>query len=141
MKRWLFCVLMLMGSPLWACPDANITADRANALEAAGSFAKEGYLCRESYLPLSISPEKPALIQVNLFAGNAYWFIAAANASAQGVRIEVFDAKGKPVAVESYELPLPATAGFTPAQSGPYILRITVQAEGPVCGVLLYCYK
>ncbi len=53
---------------------------RSAALELAGAFSNDGYKIRDGYYFGALEPGKSTLIEVNLFAGNEYWFCAAGNA-------------------------------------------------------------
>lgn len=114
---------------------------RASALEVAGAFSNDGFKNRDGHVFAAISPKEPKFIQVNLYAGNQYWFIAAASAPAKRIAVSVFDEKGKPVPTELYENAAQAAAGFAPQASGPYIIRIQELEGEPATACLLYSYK
>ncbi len=138
------CVATL---PLFAAPepassptDAEVKA-RASALEVAGGFSNDGFKSRDGHTFGALVPKEPKFIQVNLYSGNQYWFIAAASGPAKRIAITVFDEKGKFVPTELYENNAQAAAGFSPQVSGPYILRIEELSGEPATYCLLYSYK
>ena len=89
----------------------------------------------------SFAPGKAAIHQVNLFAGNEYWFSLGATDKARKVSVSVFDESGKPVAYEPFQDGSSAAAGFSPTVSGPYLIRVEVLDGAPAAFCLLYSYK
>lgn len=114
---------------------------RSHALELAGAFANDGYKVRDGFWSGTLELGKPLLLEVNLFAGNEYWFSGAATNPARKVTVKVFDAKGKPVETELYSDGATAAAGFVPVVSGPYLVQIELidGEKAPFC--LVYSYK
>jgi len=89
----------------------------------------------------TLEPGKGRVIQVNLYAGNEYWFSLGASGKAKKLAVSVYDETGKPIECETYKEGPTAAAGFSPDASGPYYVKIEV-TEGdaaPVC--LVYSYK
>lgn len=126
--------------PALARTDAEVKA-RASALEVAGAFSNDGFKSRDGHTFVTVSSKEPKFIQVNLYSGNQYWFIAAAGGAAKRIAVSVFDEKGKPVPTEPYENAAQAAAGFSPQTSGPYIIRIQELEGDPATVCLLYSYK
>ena len=120
--------------------DAEVQA-RASALEVAGAFSNEGFKSRDGHTFGKIATKEPKFIQVNLYSGNQYWFIAAASGPAKRIAVAVFDEKGKFVPTELYENNAQAAAGFSPQASGPYIIRVEELSGEPATFCLLYSYK
>ena len=142
------CALFLAATlPVTAAPDAAPTpsdaevAARASALEVAGAFSNSGFKSRDGHTFAALTPKTPHFIQVNLYSGNQYWFIAAASSPAKRLAVTVFDEKGKFVPTELYENNSQAAAGFSPQSSGPYIIRIQELEGAPATVCLLYSYK
>jgi hypothetical protein len=77
MKRCLrFFVLIFALSAsvvLRADTDAEVSA-RKDALELAGAFGNDGFKIRDGHSCGLLKPHDHALIAVNLYAGNQYWF-------------------------------------------------------------------
>jgi len=131
----------------WGAPEpANALSDtevktRASALEVAGAFSNEGFKNRDGHTFGKIAAKEPKFIQVNLYSGNQYWFIAAAASPAKKIAVTIFDEKGKFVPSEPYENNTQAAAGFSPQISGPYIIRVEELEGEPSTFCLLYSYK
>ena len=143
MKRLLLTLALLAATasaPVRAASDDEVAA-RKLALEVAGAFSNDGFKLRDGNWCGKIEPGKPALIQVNLYAGNQYWFTVGATEAAKKVAITVFDETGKPVATEPYADASVAAAGFAPKASGPYYIRVEVAEGAPAAFCLLYSYR
>ena len=140
MKRLLLSII----AASFVCNAANeddIVAARADVLELAGAWSNDGFKIRDGYWGGELLPGEPKVVQVNLFAGNHYWFSVAAHARAKSVSIGVFDETGKPVAVEPYADGVRAAARFSPKVSGPYYIQVSTK-EGPRSAFcLVYSYK
>ena len=121
-------------------PEADLSV-RSRALELAGAFSNDGYKIRDGYWPGELEPNKPAFLEVNLFAGNEYWFSAAAALPARKIAVAVFDEKGNPVDFQVYEDGQAAAAGFIPDVSGRYFVRILLLEGEKSQFCLLYSYK
>ncbi|MDX2079687.1 MAG: hypothetical protein SFU53_02795 [Terrimicrobiaceae bacterium] len=129
-------------SPSPATPTADETPlARSRALELAGAFANEGYKIRDGFWSGSIEKDKPVFIQINVFAGNEYWFCAAATGAARKLSVSVFDENGKPVEGEIYEDGASAAAGLVPESSGPRIVRVLLTEGEKSEFCLVYAYK
>ncbi len=124
-----------------AVPAETDVSARSKALELAGAFSNDGYKIRDGYWSGEIEPGRPQFIEVNLFAGNEYWFSAAATPPARKIAVSVFDEQGKPVDFQTYEDGPVAAAGFAPVASGRYFVKLSsVEGEkSQFC--LLYSYK
>ena len=137
-----FASLPLMASaqaPAVQATDAQVET-RAAALQVAGAFSNDGFKIRDGHWWGSITPKEPKIIQVNLYAGNQYWFVAAVSPEAKRLTVTVYDETGKPMATEPYEHAGQAAAGFAPTVSGPYYVRLGVEGD-PATFCLLYSYK
>ena len=142
MSRSIFAIIAagaLLGTAGAVSTDDEVTARKA-ALELAGAFSNDGFKMRDGHWSGPIAPGKPQFIQVNLYAGNEYWFSAGATGKAQKLGVSVFDEAGKAVAFEPYVEGLTAAAGFAPEASGPYYVKVTSEGE-PTTFCLIYSYK
>lgn len=133
------------------------TEARRLALETAGAFENDGFRIRDGEWSATLSKGVPVFLQVTLFAGENYWFVAASPATAASLRLTVYDASGKPVKSESWHSPLKgegtkmegtrSAAGVAPTQSGKYFIGVEgtnqtgAPAERPIDFALVYCYK
>ncbi|MEQ1853008.1 MAG: hypothetical protein ABMA01_15630 [Chthoniobacteraceae bacterium] len=119
--------------------DATVLARRA-ARELAAAWTNDGFKLRDSDWTGSFTPGKSQLIQVSLFAGNRYWFSAAATGGG-ALALGIYDESGKPLTVESYEDGPRAAAGFRPDASGPYLVKIEQRGDQASSFCLVYSYK
>jgi len=118
-----------------------LVAVRASALEVAGAFSNDGFKTRDGHWIGPIRAKKPKVIQVNLYAGNQYWFTAAASEGAKKLAVSIHDEKGAPVQFQPYRDQARASAGFSPDISGPYYIRIEEEEGDPAVFCLIYSYK
>jgi len=120
--------------------DTEVQARKA-ALDVAGAFANDGFKVRDGHWCGQVKPHDHALVAVNLYAGNQYWFSAGATAPAKKIAVSVYDETGKRVTTEDYDAGEKAAAGFAPANSGQYFVSVDLVEgeEGSFC--LVYSYK
>jgi hypothetical protein len=120
--------------------DSEVNAHKA-ALDLAGAFSNEGFKIRDGHWAGTVKPHDHALIAVNLYAGNQYWFSVGATDSAKRLAVNVYDEAGKLVETESYNEGEKAAAGFSPTTSGQYYVMVDLVDgnESSVC--LVYSYK
>ena len=125
---------------LRADTDAEVRA-RKDALELAGAFANDGFNIRDGHWCGVLKSHDHALIALNLYAGNQYWFSVGTVEPIKKVAITVFDETGKQVTTETYSNEEKAAAGLAPGNSGQYFVAIDLVEgqEGSFC--LVYSYK
>ena len=124
------------------CTDADDeAAARRSASLVAGAFTNDGFKLRDGHWNGRIAPGKPAIVQVNLYAGNQYWFSIGTAPGAKQVVISLYDETGKPLSSEPYADPGKAAAGFSPEASGPYYVKVEEKEGDPCTFCLLYSYK
>lgn len=143
MKRPLTLALFAAGlalAPLHAATDGEVEARRV-AMELAGAFGNDGFKLRDGVAMGTLDPGKSKLVQVNLYAGNEYWFSLAASGDAKKVAVTVFDETGRKVDAEPYQEGVTAAAGFSPEASGPYFIRVELVEGAASAFCLLYSYK
>ncbi len=114
---------------------------RSKALELAGAFSNDGYKIRDGYWPGEIEPNRSQFLEVNLFAGNEYWFSAAVTSPGRKIAVSVLDEAGMPVEYQTYEDGQAAAAGFVPEVSGRYFIKMTLLEGDKSQFCLLYSYK
>ena len=144
MKRSLaiFLSIFVLGASiaLRAETDAEVRA-RKDALDVAGAFSNDGFKIRDGHWCGVVKPRDHALVAVNLYAGNQYWFSAAVEEPAKKIAVCVYDENGKQLTTESYNNEEKAAAGFSPANSGQYFVSVDlVEGEGGTF-CLVYSYK
>jgi hypothetical protein len=120
--------------------DTEVAARKA-ALDLAGAFSNEGFKMRDGHWSGMIKPHDHALIAVNLYAGNQYWFSVGATDAVKKLAVNVYDETGKLVQTETYNEGEKAAAGFSPVSSGQYYVMVDL-VDGNESGVcLVYSYK
>jgi len=133
-------VIFALGASIRAETDEEVEAHKL-VLDLTGAFSNDGFKLRDGHWTGTIKPQEHALIAVNLFAGNQYWFSAAANAKAKKISVGVYDENGKPVVTETYNSGDKASAGFSPTSSGQYFVSIGLLEGEPTTFCLVYSYK
>ena len=145
MNRSLLTLLLttaLALGPAFAAEESNEEVEaRKVAMDLAGAFSNDGFRLRDGHWMGGFAPGKTAIHQVNLFAGNEYWFSLGATEKAKKVAVSIFDETGKPVAYEPYQDGASAAAGFSPTASGPYLIKVEVIEGEAASFCLLYSYK
>jgi hypothetical protein len=144
MKRrgalFLGVALLVAGGSLSAQTDDEVEAHRW-VLDLTGAFSNEGFKLRDGHWVGQIKPAERAVIAVNLYAGNEYWFSAAANSKAKKISVDLYDESGKPLVTEVYNEGDRAAAGFSPTNSGQYFVAVSLLEGEPTTFCLVYSYK
>jgi hypothetical protein len=139
-----FCLTIVIGIAICgralAETDQEVAA-RQVALELAGAFANDGFKLRDGHWTGTLAPGESALIAVNLYAGNDYWFSAGATDKAKKLSVELFDEKGARVAGENFNSGTKAATGVSVENSGEYFFRVTLEDGGPAGVCFVYSYK
>ena len=144
MKRRLSIVLSIFlfaaCSAVRAATDAEVNA-RKDALDVAGAFSNEGFKIRDGHWCGVLKPKEHALVAVNLYAANQYWFSAGATEPVKKISVSVYDEAGNQMTTETYNNGEKAAAGFAPPNSGQYFVSVDLVEgeEGSFC--LVYSYK
>lgn len=116
-------------------------AARKTALDVAGAFTNEGFKIRDGHWAGPINAGDHAVIAVNLYAGNQYWFSAGANETAKKIGVDIYDETGRQVAADNYSAGEKAAAGFSPVNSGQYFISVNLLEGAPSSVCLVYSYK
>ena len=137
----LVAIVLATATGLSATESDTEVAARKAALDLAGAFSNEGFKMRDGHWSGTIKPHEHALIAVNLYAGNQYWFSVGATEPAKKIAINVYDENGKQVQTETYSEDEKAAAGFSPTNSGQYYVLLDL-VEGTASSVcFVYSYK
>ena len=124
---------------LRADTDAEVNA-RKDALELAGAFGNDGFKIRDGHSCGVLKAHDHALIAVNLYAGNQYWFSVGTAEPLKKVAVSLYDETGNHMTTENFSEGDKAAAGFAPDNSGQYFVFVDSQdQEGSFC--LVYSYK
>ena len=120
--------------------DAEVSA-RKDALELAGAFGNDGFKIRDGHSCGMLKAHDHALIAVNLYAGNQYWFSVGAAEPLKKVAVSLYDETGNQLTTENFSEGDKAAAGFAPENSGQYFVSVdsVEDQEGSFC--LVYSYK
>jgi hypothetical protein len=140
--KQLLLVLALLCPITWlfADTDAEVNA-RKNALDVAGAFTNDGFKLRDGHWCGTVTPKDQALIAVNLFAGNQYWFAVGTAEPGKKIEVNLYDETGKLVTSQHYEAADRAAAGFSPVDSGQYFVAVDLAEGNPTNFCLIYSYK
>jgi hypothetical protein len=136
---------MLMGAmvagPLAAhgATDAEVAAHEA-VLDLAGAFTNDGFKLRDGDYTGTLKKGEAVVVEVNLYAGNQYWFSVATADPKTAVSINLYDESGKVLKTDPYVDPHRAAAGYSPDASGPCFVRIA-NAGDTATYCLIYSYK
>jgi hypothetical protein len=133
-------LIVFSGDWLRAETDEEVEAHKL-VLDLTGAFTNDGFKLRDGHWTGMIKPQEHALVAVNLFAGNQYWFSAAANSKAKKISVTVYDENGKPMVTEMYNSGDKASAGFSPTSSGQYFVALGLLEGQPTTFCLVYSYK
>jgi hypothetical protein len=143
MKRQFFLATMVVFAGVvtsLADTDAEVNA-RKNALDVAGAFTNEGFKLRDGHWCGTLKAQDHALIAVNLYAGNQYWFAVGAADPAKKIAVNIYDETGRLLTTEHYEGGDRAAAGFSPNDSGQYFVSVDLVDGGSSSFCLIYSYK
>ena len=143
MKRRLFLTMLFVWAGVafsLADTDAEVNA-RKNALDVAGAFTNEGFKLRDGHWCGILKGQDHALIAVNLYAGNQYWFAVGTTDPAKKIAVNVYDETGRLLTTDHYEGGDRAAAGFSPTDSGQYYVSVDLVEGGSSSFCLIYSYK
>src|SRR5437660_11652638 len=92
---------------IWVLPPTTRAAEsdkeveaRKAALDLAGAFSNEGFKMRDGHWSGTIKPTEHALIAVNLYAGNQYWFSVGATEPAKKISVNLYRSEERRVGKE-----------------------------------------
>ena len=143
MKRRLVLAMMFVLAVVatsLADTDAEVNA-RKNALDVAGAFTNDGFKLRDGHWCGTLKAQDHALIAVNLYAGNQYWFAVGAADPAKKIAVNIYDETGRLLTTDHYEGGDRAAAGFSPNDSGQYFVSVDLVEGGSSSFCLIYSYK
>src|SRR5258705_13367830 len=126
MKRRFFLAMMFVFAGVVTSlgdTDAAVNA-RKNALDVACAFTNDGFKLRDGHWCGMLKSQDHALIAVNLYAGNQYWFAVGATDPARKIAVNVYDENGRRLTTEHYDGGDRAAAGFSPTDSGQYYVSV-----------------
>lgn len=135
----LFTAVALAAAP--TISDDEVSA-RKSALELAGAFSNEGFKLRDGHWSGSIKKGEPKVIQVNLYAGNEYYFAVSGTEKSKKMAVTAYDETGTALQIEEpYSEGFTAAIGFSPIASGPYYVKVEELEGEPTAYCLVCSYK
>jgi hypothetical protein len=139
---WLLITVLVIASARFSVADTDAEVNaRKNALDVAGAFTNDGFKLRDGHWCGTLKPQNHALIAVNLYAGNQYWFSVGATDPAKKIAVNVYDETGKLIKTDHYDGGDRAAAGFSPIDSGQYFVSVDLVEGGSTSFCLIYSYK
>ena len=134
------------------------TAAHRSVLDLAGAFTNDGFKMRDGAYTSTLKAGESAVVEVNLYSGNQYWFAVSTADAKSAVSIGVYNEAGNMVKSEPFASRAAdgakdgamdtdaastnrAAAGFAPEASGPYYIKITNTTGVPATCCLIYSYK
>ena len=140
---FLLCLSLLASEPIMALNTTkaddssysqSFASSKCHALELAGALMNHGFRVRDDAWMVTLTPKKPAFLQVTLFEGNRYWFIAAASSPARSLKIKLYDSFGTPIPLDSWKdnHAIPggrAAAGMKAPHSGKYFVSLELMSS------------
>ena len=133
-------VISVWSSMAAAETDREVQAHKM-VLDLAGAFSNEGFKMRDGHWTGALKQKENALVAVNLYAGNQYWFSVGAVEPAKKIDVAVYDETGNRVTTDNYSEGEKAAAGFSPASSGQYYVSVGLIEGGESTFCLVYSYK
>lgn len=140
MKKILTSVLLilLVGSAFAYVDDAL-----SFAYEAASPYVKKGFSVREDAWGGDLGVKDQQAVQAQLFKGNEYWFCLGTDVKGAIISVNIYDAKGNLVNVESSRAGRLSSVRVEPQRTGTYYAIVTVHKspEERTGWALVYAYK
>lgn len=140
MKKLLTSVLLilLVGTALAYVDDAL-----SFAYEAASPYVKKGFSVREDAWGGDLGVKDQQAVQAQLFKGNEYWFCLGTDVKGAIISVNVYDAKGNLVNVESSRAGRLSSVRVEPQRTGTYYAIVTVHksSQERTGWALVYAYK
>ena len=99
------------------------------AFEAAVPYIEQGFEVREDHWSGEIPSGEPKLVRHQLFRGNEYWFWLGTSFPDCELTVEIFDAEGDSVGLETFSNANTAGVRVLPSKTGSYYLRVTVKSK------------
>ncbi len=95
--------LFIQEKPAPAISPADFVESKRRALDLLGGLLNHGFRVRDEVWEVSLRPQKMELLQLTLFAGNQYWFAAAAPVPARRLKLALYDDRGNPIPLDLWK--------------------------------------
>jgi len=131
-------LILLVGSAFAYVDDAL-----SFAYEAASPYVKKGFSVREDAWGGDLGVKDQQAVQAQLFKGNEYWFCLGTDVKGAIISVNIYDAKGNLVNVESSRAGRLSSVRVEPQRTGTYYAIVTVHKspEERTGWALVYAYK
>jgi len=136
-----YCIIGTLHLQAQSDTPAADAAARSRASEFAEGVTRDGYTLRDGSVIRNIDSASPLTIEVNLFAGNHYWFCAAASTPTDKLSIAVLNEKNEPLDTLRFAKGSTVAAGIMPKSSGRHFVRIALEGDEKARVCFLYLYK
>lgn len=145
MKRFHLTLCALAASVVLASSaigdtDAEVNARRV-ALDLAGAFSNDGFKIRDGHWAGEVKPGDRAVVAVNLYAGNQYWFSVGKGEKPSKFSVRLHDETGQVLTTDNFEEEDKSAVGFSPEVSGQYFVSVAPTEGEPSTYCLVYSYK
>jgi hypothetical protein len=113
------------------------------AYEAASPYVKKGFSVREDAWGGDLGVKDQQAVQAQLFKGNEYWFCLGTDVKGAIISVNIYDAKGNLVNVESSRAGRLSSVRVEPQRTGTYYAIVTVHksSQERTGWALVYAYK
>lgn len=140
MKKILTSVLLIL---LVGTAFAYVDDALSFAYEAASPYVKKGFSVREDAWGGDLGVKDQQAVQAQLFKGNEYWFCLGTDVKGAIISVNIYDAKGNLVNVESSRAGRLSSVRVEPQRTGTYYAIVTVHKspEERTGWALVYAYK
>ncbi|MBX9743088.1 MAG: hypothetical protein K2W99_06090 [Chthoniobacterales bacterium] len=136
-------------TPLPSNEETFFAASKRTVLDLSGTLINDGFRDRDGVWNISLTPGETSLLEVTLFEGNQYWFVAAATPPAKALKITCYDHEGHPIKLDSWKdsgttQGAKSAAGFLAPKSGSYFVGLSLSSaheNQKVDASLVYAYK
>jgi hypothetical protein len=131
-------LILLVGSAFAYVDDAL-----SFAYEAASPYVKKGFSVREDAWGGDLGVKDQQAVQAQLFKGNEYWFCLGTDVKGAIISVNIYDAKGNLVNVESSRAGRLSSVRVEPQRTGTYYAIVTVHksSQERTGWALVYAYK
>ena len=120
--------------------DSEVGARRV-ALDLAGAFSNDGFKIRDGHWAGAVKAGERAVVAVNLYAGNQYWFSVGSDDKASKAAVRLHDENGRVLTTDNYEDEDKSAVGFSPDVSGQYFVSVAPTEGDTSTYCLVYSYK
>ncbi len=140
MKKLLTSVLLIL---LVGTAFAYVDDALSFAYEAASPYVKKGFSVREDAWGGDLGVKDQQAVQAQLFKGNEYWFCLGTDVKGAIISVNIYDAKGNLVNVESSRAGRLSSVRVEPQRTGTYYAIVTVHksSQERTGWALVYAYK